>query len=294
MMSAAFIVSTAMARSWAVLQRFDPELMIDLGLFSVIFGVAGARLMHVFFDGYFMDYVHMCTDPSKVAWHTTPKAWCTTEGGVWDVAANVCRPKEGDCFAWAKFWAGGLTWYGGLFLAVGYGLYFLKKNKIPLLPAMDMFGVVLPIGYTLGRFGCFLGGCCFGKHDTGFLGIAFPRGSSASEIQFREHLLPHPSLPSLPVLPTQLFEIAGNLLIGLLMICIVNPRKRFHGQTFCISFGLYAILRFAIEYFRADDRGGFFGLSTSQWIGVLFLGVCLALGVMFQKQSKRIKTQAVF
>ena len=35
--------------------------------------------------------------------------------------------------------------------------------------------------------------------------------------------------------------------------------------------------RFAIEFFRADDRGGAAGLSTSQIIGLLIVGLCLAL-----------------
>ena len=48
--------------------------------------------------------------------------------GVWDAAASVCRPAEGDCFAWAKFWQGGLVWYGGLLGAGVYGIYFLWKE----------------------------------------------------------------------------------------------------------------------------------------------------------------------
>ncbi len=36
---------------------------------------------------------------------------------------------------------------------------------------------------------------------------------------------------------------------------------------------MYAVVRFAIEYLRRDDRGGFLGLSTSQLLGIaLFAG----------------------
>ena len=31
-------------------------------------GVIGARVLHVFADGYFWDYVHLCTDPGRVEW----------------------------------------------------------------------------------------------------------------------------------------------------------------------------------------------------------------------------------
>jgi prolipoprotein diacylglyceryltransferase len=36
---------------------------------------------------------------------------------------------------------------------------------------------------------------------------------------------------------------------------------------------LYAAGRFVLEYWRADDRGGLLGLSTSQLIGVALVGV---------------------
>jgi phosphatidylglycerol:prolipoprotein diacylglycerol transferase len=41
--------------------------------------------------------------------------------------------------------------------------------------------------------------------------------------------------------------------------------------------GGYAVLRFAVEYLRDDDRGGLLGLSTSQLIGVAILAVVVAL-----------------
>ena len=43
---------------------------------------------------------------------------------------------------------------------------------------------------------------------------------------------------------------------------------------FCVSIALYAILRFLLEFLRADDRGDY-GLMTSQWIS---LGLLVAVG----------------
>ena len=54
----------------------------------------------------------------------------------------------------------------------------------------------------------------------------------------------------------------------------MHPRKQFHGQTFAISFGLYALLRFGLEFLRADDRGIYGGLATSQWISLGMLAFC--------------------
>ena len=88
----------------------DREVIIDLGLAMVIAGVIGSRLLHVIADGYFWDYVHLCTDPTKVSWRIS-EAHCASAsvGGVWDAARGVCHPREANCFAWAAFWAGGLT-----------------------------------------------------------------------------------------------------------------------------------------------------------------------------------------
>ena len=273
----AFVFCTWFAVRWAKRIRLDHDVLIDLSLISVITGVAGARIAHVLFDGYLMDYVHMCTDYTQVGWQVT-RGYCESDlvQGVWDEAAQVCHPSGPDCFAWAKFWQGGLTWYGGMFLAVGYAMYFLRKEGFPQLKALDLAGNVLPLGLFFGRMGCFFGGCCFGQPTDHWIGVVFPEWSPASEQQWRHHLLEEPSLPSLPVLPAQLFEGFGSLLIALFAIGYLHPRKRFDGHTFCISMTLYAVLRFGLEALRDDQRGGLLALSTSQWIGIV-----IVVGVAF-------------
>ena len=49
--------------------------------------------------------------------------------------------------------------------------------------------------------------------------------------------------------------------------------------------GLYAAVRFAIEYFRDDDRGALLGLSTSQLIGVVIIGVAAYLHTRLSKPA---------
>ena len=41
---------------------------------------------------------------------------------LWDAAGQVCHPRERNCFAWMAFWAGGLTYYGGLLAATAYAV----------------------------------------------------------------------------------------------------------------------------------------------------------------------------
>jgi len=73
---------------------------------------------------------------------------------------------------------------------------------------------------------------------------------------------------SLPVHPTQVYESAASLAIAAACLVWVHPRKRYDGQVFATFLALYAVARFLLEFLRRDDRGGLFGLSTSQLLGL--------------------------
>jgi phosphatidylglycerol:prolipoprotein diacylglycerol transferase len=280
LLSLGFATATYLCARWAKRTGLDHDVMIDLGLVAVLAGVAGARVLHVIADGYFWDYVHLCTDPSRVLWRTvTTRAECADLHGAWDAGLGMCRAKERDCLAWAEFWNGGLAYYGGLIGASAAGLWFLRRERFPVGKACDSAGMVLPIGLFFGRMGCFFGGCCFGTVSDHPFALSFPAYSAASEKQFRDGLLQSKALASLPVHPTQLYEAAGCLAIAALLGLWLHPRKRFDGQVLLAFLALYALLRFALEYLRDDDRGGLLGLSTSQLLGVLVLALCAVLWV---------------
>jgi phosphatidylglycerol:prolipoprotein diacylglycerol transferase len=78
---------------------------------------------------------------------------------------------------------------------------------------------------------------------------------------------------SLPVHPTQIYESVASLAIAAACLLWVHPRKRYDGQVFVVFLILYAAARFLLEFLRRDDRGGLFGLSTSQLLGVGLIGV---------------------
>ncbi len=270
MLATGFALATFIGARWLGRLGQDREVVIDLGLAMVVAGVIGSRLLHVLADGYFWDYVHLCTDPAKVSWHIT-REHClhSSVNGLWDQPHGVCHPKEANCFAWAAFWAGGLTYYGGLIGAVGYAVYFLRREGFPFWKAADMAGFGVALGLAWGRMGCFLAGCCFGVPCEHSWSAWFPRYSPASEAQFRAHRLASEALPALPVHPTQLYEAAGSLAIAAVGYYLIAPRKRFDGQVFVFFLASYSVLRISVEILRNDDRGALLGLSTSQLISVL-------------------------
>src|SRR5215207_9296813 len=76
-----FLFATATGAIWARRIGKDPDVIVDLGLAALLMGVVGGRIMHVLADGYFWDYVHLCTDPSKVNW-PYDKLQCVPHHGV--------------------------------------------------------------------------------------------------------------------------------------------------------------------------------------------------------------------
>src|SRR6202167_3056352 len=89
-----FLFATAVCAIGARRIGQNPDVIVDLGLAMLLAGVAGARLLHVFADGHFTDYVHMCTAPSRVDWPLS-RSECTSADydGLWDAARSVCHPK---------------------------------------------------------------------------------------------------------------------------------------------------------------------------------------------------------
>jgi phosphatidylglycerol:prolipoprotein diacylglycerol transferase len=269
-------LGTILLWRWAKRHRIDRNDALDLALWVAIFGLVGAKLMHVLADGFLSEYVHICTDPSQVFWDKWRVGldYCRELNGhpVFDEARRYtgCVPTESNCLAWINLFAGGYTYYGGL---IGGGLaafLFIRRRKLPMWPTVDTLTWIVILGLGFGRIGCFLNGCCFGHVTHSWLGIVFPPGSPSWTEQGQQGLIgPHDA--ALPVLPTQLFEAAAAFALVAFLALWVERKKRYAGETFVVGIALYAAARIAIEFFRADPRGGFLGLSTSQIVGIVTL-----------------------
>lgn len=275
-----FLIATAIGALWARRIGKDPDVIVDLGLACLLMGVVGGRLLHVVADGYFWDYVHLCTNPSLVDWHVEKAECLGRHRGVWDAARSVCHPVHKDCFAWAKFWAGGLTYYGGFISASLMAVWVLRRDRFPFWKAADMAGFTVPLGLGFGRMGCLLAGCCYGVRSDSALAMSFPGHSPASDAQFKAGTLASASSWSHEVLPTQIYESAISLAIAAFCLLWMHGRKRYDGQVFVAFLALYAVGRFAVEFFRDDDRGGLWRLSTSQLIGLAMVAVAITIHVL--------------
>jgi phosphatidylglycerol:prolipoprotein diacylglycerol transferase len=171
---------------------------------------------------------------------------------------------------------GGLMFYGGVLgaiLAIGG---YARRGGRPLLDLLDLCAVGLPLGHAFGRLGCFLNGCCYGHVCRGAFGVGYPAGSLAWREQVAAGLLPAAAASSLPVVPTQLIELAANLAIFgfLLRLARRHPSR---GRVTSAYLLLYAVVRFATEILRGDPRLTQGGLSIGQWISILIFAIGLGL-----------------
>jgi phosphatidylglycerol:prolipoprotein diacylglycerol transferase len=173
-------------------------------------------------------------------------------------------PKDDTSFiSQMSFWTGGgFVFYGGFIGALIFlGAYkifdrkFQARDLWPLLPA-------LAFGHGIGRIGCLLAGCCFGKPTSFFWGI-----------YLHDHYR-H---------PTQLLEAIGLFIIGFYLLKSKAPRILLIGH-YLISYG---ILRLVIESLRGDVVRGLWGpLSPSQWVSYVL--VVAGTSVIFLNKNKRL------
>lgn len=160
----------------------------------------------------------------------------------------------------------GFVWYGGFIGGTLGVLYVAWRSGMPIGVVADSSAVALPLGYAVGRLGCFLVGDDYGRPTDAWTGIEFPRGvppSTAGNLREQFGVAVDPLIPDSQVLavhPTQLYEIAMSLVI-FAYLWRVRETPRLSGQLFMLYLMLAGVERFIVEIFRAkDDR--FFGPIT--------------------------------
>ena len=155
------------------------------------------------------------------------------------------HPRE--IFSWTTLQAGG-AFYGGLAFAVALALGYSWRYRLDFAALADVYAPGLALGHAVGRLGCFSAGCCWGKPASVAWAVIFTDPYSARLV----------GVPlGVPLHPTQLYEALAEGVIFLLLLALWR-RRRYPGEIFAAYLFLYALARFAIEFYRGDPRGGFF------------------------------------
>jgi phosphatidylglycerol---prolipoprotein diacylglyceryl transferase len=149
----------------------------------------------------------------------------------------------GQIFSLATLQSAG-TFYGGVAGGIVWTIVFTRVAKLPLLAVLDVCAAPVALGHAIGRVGCFVAGCCYGKPTALPWGVAF-----TSPVAARIAGTPL----NIPLHPTQLYE-AGAEFVNFLLLFWLGTRQKFPGQLIGAFFFLYGIERGVIEFLR-DDPG---------------------------------------
>lgn len=175
-----------------------------------------------------------------------------------------------------KVWQGGFSAAGGVFGAVLYGWYFCRRFKLNFYEYLDVIAQGFPLGYAIGRVGCFLIHDHPGTLSDFVLAVKYPGGA-------RHDLGLYLSL-------------AGVVLFLTILIAryIEKRRNKKFGNGFysSVMFIGYGLARFCLDFLRAYDLPyadvRYASLTVAQYFGLLlvFIG-CYNLFQIYVRQSRR-------
>ncbi len=156
-----------------------------------------------------------------------------------------------------ELFAYGFVFYGGALGGLGAIALYTRKYKLAYLPLVETLIPSVPLLHAFGRLGCYCAGCCYGIVAQPPWGVYFRSDSVA--------------LHGIPLLPIQLYESVFNLLL-FVFLSLYARKPRPAGRILGLYLIAYAVARFVLEFFRFDAARGFlWGISTSQWIGLLLI-----------------------
>ncbi|MGE0043360.1 MAG: prolipoprotein diacylglyceryl transferase [Vicinamibacterales bacterium] len=228
LLAAAYLLGLWLAARRATAAGLDGNKVLDLGIWVIIAALVGAKALL-----FVVDFRHFTAS--------------------WEDFLTLMR-------------SGGV-FYGGLIAAVVVCIYQLRKHKLPLWQSGDLFAPGIALGYMVGRLGCLMAGCCYGRPTDVAWAITFTDPAAAMNV----------GTPlGVPLHPTQLYESVAGLVILVVLLALERRGRAFPGRTFWSFVLLYSVSRFVIEFYRGDDRGMVFdAVSTSQFISIVLAPLSL-------------------
>lgn len=220
----AFIVGLLWARHEARTRGLDPRLIADAGFYIILAAIVGSRLLYVLLNpSYFL------SNPLEILF----------------------------------FWKGGLVFLGGVILAAVTLLWFFYRQGLSIWPWLDCLAPGIALGQAIGRIGCFLAGCCYGKATSVPWAVTFTNEHSLAPL-------------NVPLHPTQIYHALAGLITFVLLLAFKRVFKG-EGQIMGLFLVLYSLFRFNIEFFRGDYRGELGFLSVTQIIAIIvfIMGLCI-------------------
>jgi phosphatidylglycerol:prolipoprotein diacylglycerol transferase len=224
MLALAVITASFLTAREAQKHGIARDVIYDLAFWVVLWGILGARVFYVFLN---LDYFNQ-------------------------FPVDILMLHKG-----------GLAWQGSLVAGVLAGIFFIRRKNLPLFVVLDIAAPFIALGHAIGRVGCFLNGCCYGKASA--WGIYFP--------VWHEQLL-----------PTQLYMVAGELAVFLILRLLQKRGDQPLGRLFVLYLMLSSVERFIVEFFRADHTVLWGGLSIFQYVCLFIIGVAVIINMRLTRR----------
>jgi phosphatidylglycerol:prolipoprotein diacylglycerol transferase len=253
MLGIAFLVGSWLFTRELKRKRLDPNLGNTITLLSLIFGIAGSKILYLIES--------------------------------WDVFMH-------DPFGMA-FSPGGLTWYGGLILATIAIMIYTRKRKIPFLKICDSAAPAIMIAYGIGRIGCHLAGDGdYGVPTDLPWGMVYANGTYPPSSAFREFPELVQKYGVNGVVPDTILVHPAPLYEFLMSVVLFSLLWKFRtkivtdGKQFMLF--LVFIARLLVEFIRLNPRI-LFGLSEAQLISAALIIIgTVGLSVLKQQNPKTV------
>jgi len=144
----------------------------------------------------------------------------------------------------------------------------------------DALAVGAPLAQAIGRIGCTINGCCYGKLSPFF---SFP---------WAVRYTPRATIPSqywnVPLYPTQIYFLLWNLIV-FAVVWRLRGRLKPRGSLVFLSLCLYSAGDFGLRFLRADPPL-FLGLQEGQLFSLAILLVSLPILIIRIRRFQRKAT----
>ena len=234
LLAAAYLIGLGMAVRRARAAGLDGNRVLDLGIWVIIAALVGAKALLFIVD--FRQFTSSWADFMTLL----------RSGGVF---------------------------YGGLIAAVLVCIYQLRKHQLPLWTSADLFAPGIALGYMVGRLGCLMAGCCYGKQTTVAWAITFT--DPAANLNVGTPL-------NVPLHPTQIYESLFHAAWVVILVYLTR-RGLLRYQRLKLYLLAYCVYRFAIEFIRIEPRW----LGPFSYYQVVVAGFAVFLAVQWLIDARR-------
>jgi len=232
-----FALALMVTLKTAKTRAMAPKLVLDMALVMILCAIIGSRLMYVL-----IHFAYYRTHPAEIF----------------------------------KIWQGGLVFSGGLVAVMGVMIWYAARHHLSFWTVGDLWAPGVTVGQAVGRIGCFMAGCCYGRPTDLLWGVVFNQPQSLAPLH-------------IPLHPTQLYAALCGFVIFVILL-LLGARKKFEGQIFVWFLILHSTARLLIERFRGDERGMIPGseMSVTQLVATIVLlgGVGALLMLSSRRQGK--------